>query len=76
MKKLLYDKIIQIIGCNEYSINEILERLIKEHIFTTYETLRKDLTNMHSKNLIEYKYGKTELKKVPYRVYYINQKTN
>jgi hypothetical protein len=71
MKKLLYDKIIEIIGCNEYSINEILERLIKEHIFTTYETLRKDLTNMHIKKLIEYKYGKTELKKIPYRVYYI-----
>jgi transcription initiation factor IIE alpha subunit len=71
MKKLLYEKIIKLIGNNEYSTNEILKLLIKEKLFTTYETLRKDLAYMHSKNLIQYKYGKTEEKKVPYRIYYI-----
>ena len=71
MKKLLYEKILQIIGNNEFSVNEILNLLIKEKLFTTYETLRKDLAYMHSKNLIQYKYGKTEEKKVPYRIYYI-----
>ena len=75
MKKLLYEKIINLIGNNEYSTNEILNLLIKEKLFTTYETLRKDLTYMHSKKIIECKYGKTEDKKVPYRIYYlINQK--
>lgn len=71
MKKLLYDKIISLIGNNEYSINEILRLLINDKLFTTYETLRKDLNMMHSKNLIQCKYGKTEEKKVPYKIYYI-----
>lgn len=71
MKKLLFEKILQIIGNNEYSTNQILELLIKEKLFTTYETLRKDLAYMHSKNLLQYKYGKTEEKKVPYKIYYI-----
>lgn len=71
MKKLLFEKILQLIGNNEYSVNEILELLIKEKLFTTYETLRKDLAYMHSKNLIQYKYGKTIEKKVPFKIYYI-----
>ena len=72
MKKLLYEKIINLIGNNEYSTNEILKLLIKEKLFTTYETLRKDLSYMHSKNLIQCKYGKTEDKKVPYKIYYLS----
>ena len=72
MKKLVYEKIINLIGNKELSTNEILKLLIKEKLFTTYETLRKDLAYMHSKNLIEYKYGKTEEKKVPYKIYYLS----
>lgn len=72
MKKLVYEKIINLIGNKELSTNEILNLLIKEKLFTTYETLRKDLSYMHSKNLIEYKYGKTEEKKVPYKIYYLS----
>lgn len=72
MKKLVYEKIINLIGNKELSTNEILNLLIKEKLFTTYETLRKDLSYMHSKNLIEYKYGKTEDKKVPYKIYYLS----
>lgn len=72
MKQLTYLKILEILKGKKLSTNEILTILIHNKLFTTYETLRKDLAYMYSKQLISYEYGYTDLKKIPYKIYFIN----